>query len=448
MMGYIWFGIILVAMVVAAAQGTMGDVTASSLDSARAAVELAIKLVGVMALFLGLMKIVQDAGLLRVMARAIRPIMIRLFPDVPADHPAMSAMIMNISANALGLANAATPFGIKAMMELDRLNQHKGTATNAMVLFLAINTSNVAILPTGTIGIRHAAGSIDPEGILLPTLVATSCSTIVAILVVKLVQRLPVFALPKVTDPVEPDEAATDDDGLIDDDLAAKQAEALASDEAADRFWAVASPLVILIALAGIAGLVYASYREVPVNDWIIPGLIVLLISYGLVVQIADKVRGREPRLEIYSSFISGAKEGFNVALKIIPYLVAILVAVGMFRASGALRLVERIVGPITEPLGLPAEALPMALIRPLSGSGAMGYMSEVVNTTGPDTYVGYLVSTMQGSTETTFYVVAVYFGAVGVSRLRHAIPCALTADMTGVVATVLICRLMFGAAP
>ncbi len=458
MMGYIWFGIIFIAVAVAGIQGTMDEVTTGALDSAKASVTLAIGLIGVMSLFLGVMKVAQDAGLLKVIARAIRPVMVWLFPDVPPDHPAMSAMIMNMSANMLGLANAATPFGIKAMMELEKLNKHKGTATNAMVLFLAINTSNVTLLPTGVIGIRHAAESADAAGILLPTLFATCCSTMVAILVTKLLQRLRVFRLPPAPvateDEADAEPAAADGDGIVDEALAAQEASALAADARSEAFWRIASPLLLLTIALGfitIAVLCFlfgigtlATLIE-HVSPWIIPMILLSLLSYGLSVQVVDKIRGREPRLEVYSSFVEGAKEGWGVAKKIIPYLVAILVAVGMFRASGALDLLTAGISPITGPIGLPAEALPMALLRPLSGSGAFGYMAEVVNTSGPDTYLGYLVSTMQGSTETTFYVIAVYFGAVGVSKLRHAIPSALTADMAGVAATVFICLLMFG---
>ena len=439
MMGYIWFAIILLAMIMAAIQGTMGDVTAAALDSAKVSVTLAIKLIGVMALFLGVMKVAQDAGLLRVIARAIRPIMVRLFPDVPPEHPAMGAMIMNMSANMLGLANAATPFGIKAMLELNKLNKHKGTATNAMVLFLAINTSNVTVLPTGVIGIRHAAGSLDSAGILPSTLFATLCSTIVAIIITKLLQRLPAF---RIKDKATATAGDDSDETFVGEDLVETEAEALATNERSERFWRIASPVVIVAAMAGIVAMIVFADQ---VKDWVIPMIIFLMVGYGLVVQLSDRYSGREPRLEVYSSFIEGAKEGWGVAKKIIPYLVAILVAVGMFRASGALDLLESLVGPVTEPLGLPAQALPMALLRPLSGSGAFGYMVEIVNSAGPDSYLGYLVSTMQGSTETTFYVVAVYFGAVQVSKLRHTIPSALTADFTGVVAAVVICTFLFG---
>lgn len=459
MMGYIWFAIIFIALVVAAVMGTMGDVTTAIFDSAKTAVTLAIGLVGAMALFLGAMKIAQDAGLLRVIARLIRPIMIRLFPDVPADHPAMGAMIMNMSANMLGLANAATPFGIKAMMELDKLNPRQGTATNAMALFLAINTSNVTLLPTGVMAIRHAAESHDVGGIILPTWFATFCSTCAAILAAKLFQRIPGLRWQEET-PQErealrrrqAEEAGEDDEPVV------EGVDASVAERAVGLGWQIASWVLIalLISFGLTQVILFLALGQTAytgglttvleqVSPWVIPMVLLTMLGYGLAVQLVDKLTGREARLEIYQSFIDGAKEGFGVALKIIPYLVAILVAVGMFRASGALDLLTRGISPLLTPLGMPAEALPMALLRPLSGSGAFGYMSEVVNTNGPDTYLGYLVSTMQGSTETTFYVVAVYFGAVQVSKLRHTIAACLTADFVGVVATVVICSILFG---
>ncbi len=473
MMGYIWFAIIFVAICFAAALGTMADVTTAIFDSAKAAVTLAIGLVGAMALFLGAMKVAQDAGLLRVIARLIRPVMVRLFPDVPADHPAMGAMIMNMSANMLGLANAATPFGIKAMMELDRLNPRKGTATDAMALFLAINTSNVTLLPTGVMAIRHAAESQDVGGIILPTWFATFCSTAAAIVAAKLYQRIPGLRwVPPTPEELAALEAADGGDGRPGSpagggaggggggDAGGETGDADAADGArVGVVWQIASWVliallisfgltqVILFVALGQAGYTGGLTRVLEaVSPWVIPMVLLAMLGYGLAVQLWDRFSGAEPRLEIYQSFIDGAKEGFGVALKIIPYLVAILVAVGMFRASGGLDMMTAAVSPLLAPLGMPAEALPMALLRPLSGSGAFGYMTEVVNANGPDTYLGYLVSTMQGSTETTFYVVAVYFGAVQVNRLRHTIPACLTADLVGVAATVLICSLLFGA--
>jgi len=393
------------------------------IDAAAGSVTLAIGLVGVMALFLGLMKVAEAGGLLQIIARTLRPVMVRLFPDVPADHPAMGAMILNMSANALGLGNAATPFGIRAMQELDRLNPCKGTATNAMALFLAINTSSVTLLPTGVIALRAAAGSTDPAGILPTTLFATICSTTAAIVATKLYQRYSAFP---------PHDYAPGEDGDEAPEPEAATEEAL-PDEASAAYPGWVSALVIgsIVALIPLAILYGKS-----IAPWIIPSLMVGLLGFGA----ARRVR-------VYESFVEGAKDGFQVALRIIPYLVAILVAVAMFRASGAMEAVIGPLGALTGLFGLPAEALPMALLRPLSGSGAYGILASLINdpAIGPDSYVGYLVSTFQGSTETTFYVIAVYFGAVQVRRLRHALAAALTADLAGIAGAVFIVWFLYG---
>ena len=383
----------------------MALLSKSMVDSAGGAVELAIGLVGVMTLFLGLMKVVEKGGMLATLSRLIRPLMVRLFPEVPADHPAMGAMILNLSANALGLGNAATPFGIKAMQELDTLNSEKGTATNAMALFMAINTSSVTLLPTGVIALRAAAGSMEPAAILPTTLLATIGSSLTAIGAARLYQR---FASPAPAP------------------LA--QSSARDEDTAAYPLW------VSLMALAGLGAMIpLAVLFGARVSPWILPGLMTAFLVFGL-------VRG----VKIYEVFVEGAKDGFQVALRIIPYMVAILVAVGMLRSSGALDLLVRLLGRVTTPLGLPAEALPMALMRPFSGSGAYGILASVIQdpAIGPDSRVGMLVSTLQGSTETTFYVMAVYFGAVNVKRIRHALAAALTADLAGIIFAVLACSL------
>ncbi|HEY5597647.1 MAG TPA: nucleoside recognition domain-containing protein [Kiloniellales bacterium] len=393
-------------------------------DSAGNAVTLAIGLVGVMALFLGLMKVAEAGGLLVIIAHTVRPLMTRLFPDVPADHPAMGAMILNMSANVLGLGNAATPFGIRAMQELDKLNPHKGTASNAMALFLAINTSSVTLLPTGIIALRAAAGSEDPAGILPSTLFATIVSTTVAIVSVKLYQRI--WPVPGAGESPLPEEGARAPGPALPDDAARLQGGTAEGYPA----W------VSLLVLAGIAALVPLTilYGRV-ISPWIIPGLVVALLAFGL---------GR--KVAVYEVFVEGAKDGFQVALRIIPYLVAILVAVGMFRASGAMEMLVEPLGRVTNLFGLPPEALSMALLRPLSGSGAYGLVASVIEdpATGPDSYTGYLVSTLQGSTETTFYVIAVYFGAVQVRRIRHTLAAGLTADFAAVVAAVIICSILF----
>jgi spore maturation protein SpmB len=344
--------------------------------------------------------------------------MVRLFPDVPADHPAMGAMILNLSANALGLGNAATPFGIRAMQELDKLNSQPGTATNAMVLFLAINTSSVTLLPTGVIALRAAAGSADPAAILPTTLLATIGSTTVAILAARLYSRLSAAPPPLApgSSPVAMPDADADP--------------ALAEDRPLP-LWASVLALATLVSLVPVAVL----YGQA-LSPWIIPGLMVLFLGFGAL-----------RRVRVYEVMVEGGREGFQVALRIIPYMVVILVGVAMLRASGVLDLVVDALGRFTAPLGLPAEALPMALMRPLSGSGAYGIVASLLNdpAIGPDSYTGLLISTLQGSTETTFYVLAVYFGAVQVKRLRHAMAAALTADLAGVVFAVLACLVLFG---
>jgi len=397
----------------------MEALSAAMVESAGGAVELAIGLVGVMTLFLGLVKVAEAGGMLTILARLIRPLMVRLFPDVPPDHPAMGAMILNMSANALGLGNAATPFGIRAMQELDKLNSRHGTATDAMALFLAINTSSVTLLPTGVIALRAAAGSGDPAGILPTTLFATIGSTAAAITAAKLYRRF--FPITEATDGSAKKTPVAEESSLETSDMPI-----------------IGYPLwVSLAALCGIMALIpLAIVYGRSISPWILPGLMVFFLLFGYF-----------RRVRVYEVFVDGAKEGFQVALRIIPYLVAILVAVGMFRASGALGAMVQWLGGWTAKLGLPAEALPMAIMRPLSGSGAYGILASIVNdpAIGPDSYTGYLVSTLQGSTETTFYVMAVYFGAVQIRRIRHTLAAALTADLCGLVFAVIACRIFFG---
>ena len=453
-MNAIFFAIVLIAFVVAGfrqltwmpptpdatapAQGPMQELGTAMIDAATGSVTLALGLIGVMALFLGLMKVAEEGGLLTIIARTVRPLMVRLFPDVPADHPAMGSMILNMAANAMGLGNAATPFGIRAMEQLDTLNATKGTASNAMVLFLAINTSSVTILPTGVIALRAAAGSVDPAGILPTTLFATICSTTGAIVVAKLCQNYwPVPATPTAPWPSDAQGDAKSDWQMVaaagDDDREDDESPTFPA-EAGEGYpvW------VSWLALAGIAALVplMVLYGRA-IAPWIIPGLMVGLLGFGAM-----------RRVNVYEAFVEGAKSGFQVALRIIPYLVAILVAVAMFRSSGAMDMLVGPLGAVTGLVGLPADALPMALLRPLSGSGAYGVLASIIQNPaiGPDSYTGYLVSTFQGSTETTFYVLAVYFGAVGIRRIRHALVAALAADVAGIAGAVAIVSYLYGA--
>jgi len=430
-MNYIFFAIVLIAFAfagwnqvfwvpVADQPAPIAALSKAMVASATGAVELAIGLIGVMTLFLGLMKVAEAGGMLKILARLIRPLMVKLFPDVPPEHPAMGAMILNLSANALGLGNAATPFGIRAMQALDQLNPRHGTATDAMVLFLAINTSSVTLLPTGVIALRAAAGSTDPAGILPTTLLATIGSTLTAILAAKFYGRF----FRKNAQAADEDEIQT---------VPALQDAPVPPEEEVGAYplWVSLLALGILIAMVPVTVI----FGQV-ISPWILPGLMLGFLGFGVV----RKVR-------VYEEFVEGAKEGFKVAVKIIPYLVAILVAVGMFRASGALDTLVGVLGPWTSRIGLPADALPMALMRPLSGSGAYGILASIIQdpAIGPDSYTGYLVSTLQGTTETTFYVLAVYFGAVQVRRIRHALAAALTADVAGVIFAIIACAMFLG---
>ena len=427
----VFFAIVVIAFAVAAFRQVtysgadptpMAALSEAMIVAAKDSVTLAIGLVGVMSLFLGLMKVAEAGGLLVIIAKVVRPLMTRLFPDVPGDHPAMGAMIMNISANVLGLGNAATPFGIRAMQELDKLNPHKGTASNSMALFLAINTSAVTLLPSGVVALRASLGSSDPAGIIPTTLVATICSTTVAIIAAKTYQRF--SPLPPAPEPGADGEASAASQEAPTDDGAAP------GDSGAYPAWISFLVLACVLALVPLT-LVFGQ----AVAPWMVPGIVVGLLTFGV-------LRG----VRVYEVLVEGAKDGFQVALRIIPYLVAILVAVAMFRASGALDLLIRPLGAVTNLFGMPPEALPMAILRPLSGSGAYGVMVGIMSdpATGPDTYTGYLVSTLQGSTETTFYVLAVYFGAVQIRRVRHALAAGLTADLAGIIAAVAICSLLF----
>ena len=430
----------LASILLAAFSGQMQALTDSILTSARGAVDLAIGLVGIMAFFLGLFRIAEDAGLLRHLARLVGPMLHRLFPSVPVGSPAMSAMILNISSNMLGLGNAATPFGIKAMEELDKLNSKPGTATNAMVLFLAINTSALAILPSGVVGMRASAGSEDAMGIFIPTWFASGCATLVGITAAVLLSRLGIYRSTEPTALTDADTVEMADQGADRGDDAPLAFDAPESlDPKPVRHWL--GRLFWLVLAGLLARFVWDSRTESTVNiitgvtsAWMLPTLVATLVLYGW-------VRG----VRVYDSLVEGAKQGFQVAIRIIPYLVAILVVVGMFRASGGIDLIVVVLSPFTAIIGLPAEALPMALLRPLTGTGAFGVMTETMQVYGADSVVGYMDSTFQGSTETTFYTLAVYYGAVGIRETRHTVPACLLADTAGILGAVFIVNLMFG---
>ena len=422
------------AILFAGVSGQMQAAADASIAAAKGAVTLAIGLIGIMSLWLGFVRVLEAGGMMRQLARLVRPVMVRLFPDVPAEHPAMSAMILNISANMLGLGNAATPFGIKAMVELNRLNPFPGMATNAMCLFLAINTSSVALLPLGVMGVRAAAGSMRPFEMFVPTLVATLASTFVGVAVATWWGRRDAEYRQQLAQ-AQPLDADSGDDAVDEETGEPDYSHLVGQPGSAGKRLAIAG-VVLLAATAVYRGAIAESLPDFLQNSfasyWLMPVLIFLIFSYGL-------ARG----VRIYEAVTEGARQGFDIAVRIIPFLVAILVAIRMFRASGAMELLTSVLNPVTRLIGMPGEVLPMALVRPLSGSGAFGIMAELVEA-APDSYSSYVASTLMGSTETTFYVLAVYFGAVGVSRIRHALLAGLSADITGVVVASLTCRLLW----
>ncbi len=391
------------------------DVTNSALDYAGTAVNISLGLIGIMALWLGVMKVAEEAGLIKIIANALRPVTKRLFPDVPGDHPAMGSMIMNISANMLGLGNAATPFGLKAMEELEDINPEKGTATNAMCTFLAINTAGLTLIPATAIAVRAAAGSSEPAIIIGTSLFGSLCATIAGISAAKLFEKFPIKK------------------GGFSDWLKSN----------VKLFLTLGGIILfaVLLIFSGVGKTIGSIVNPDFIRNIIegfsiiaIPLLIVVFLGFGLI-----------RKVKVYEQFVEGAKEGFNIAVKIIPYLVAMLVAIGIFRAGGAMDWLIKILKPVTNLIGMPAEALPMALMRPLSGSGSLGIMSEIISVHGPDSFLGIMVSTFYGSTETTFYVLALYFGAVNIKKTRHALPAGLVADVVGILAAVFIVRLLFG---
>ena len=395
----------------------MKDVTGAVLQYAGTAVTIALGLIGIMALWLGVMKVAEEAGLIKIIAMSLKPLTKGLFPEIPSDHPAMSSMIMNISANMLGLGNAATPFGLKAMEEMEKINPNKGTASNSMVTFLAINTAGLTLIPATAIAVRAASGSSNPAIIIGTTIFGALCATIAGVTAAKIIEKFYLESWSFLN--------------WFKKNL---------------KFFGLALIIILATGLFFITGLAakvgeiflfisvegFKNFIEV-VSKLAIPLLIVVFIGYGAI-----------KKVKVYESFVEGAKDGFNIAVKIIPYLVAMLIAIGIFRAGGGMDWLIFILQPVTSLIGMPAEALPMALMRPLSGSGSLGIMSENLTVYGPDSFIGILVSTFYGSTETTFYVLALYFGAVNIKSTRHALPVGLIADVAGILGALFIVKLLF----
>ncbi len=444
MLNYIWLGLILFAVIIGGMGGHMKELTDGAVSGAKVAVELAIGLIGIMTLWLGVMRLAEKSGLVQLLARALRPIMRWLFPDVPAEHPAMGSMILNIAANMLGLSNAATPLGLRAMKDLESLNRHPGTATNAMCTFLAINTASVQLLPITAVAILASAGSKQPTAIIGTAFLATICSNIAGITAVKFLERLPMFRLQQTTG----DATSTGTNSSAASDTPLPQQ-------------VVVPPLspfgyavLMLFGLCFAYFLVKMAVPEMlglPVTDeqHVQNGVVrfvnaISLLAIPFLISFFPLYSALR-KIKVYEEFVEGAKEGFNTAIRIIPFLVTILVAIGMFKSAGGISLITETLRPVLTLVHFPPELVPLWIMRPLSGSGSMGVLTEIVKNYGPDNIISRMAATIFGSTETTFYVISVYFGSVAVRRTRHAIAAGLIADSIGVISSVIICRMVFG---
>ncbi len=409
MLNWIWAAFFLVAFLaglfrwlILGEPGVWAAMVASTFEMAKTGFEVSLGLTGVMCLWLGIMRLGEKGGAVELLARGFDPLLRRLFPGVPAGHPAGASIVMNLSANMLGLDNAATPLGLKAMKELQQLNPEPETASNDQILFLVVNASAVTVIPTAIMTYRAQLGAADPTDVFLPLLIATFCSTMVGLLVTARIQKLP------LGNPVT---------------------------------LAYLGGVTLLVGL--LVGYCLSLDKETLERQ---TSLVANLLIFSLIV--AFLLLAARRRVAFYEAFVDGAKEGFSVAIGIIPYLVAMLVAVGVLRASGALDQILDAVRWVVSGVGLDGrwvDALPVALVRPLSGSGSRGLVIETMKTLGADSFAGRLACVIQGSTETTFYVLAVYFGSVGIKNTRHAIACGLTAELAGFLGAVAVCYLFFG---
>ncbi len=407
-LNYIWIAFFLTAFIVAVVRLIfLGDtevfpaIINSTFDSSKTAFEISLGLTGVLSLWMGIMRIGEQGGVIGVFSRLLSPLFTKLFPEIPKGHPVTGSIFMNFAANMLGLDNAATPLGLKAMEGLQELNPKKDTASNPMIMFLVLNTSGLTLIPISIMVYRAQLGAAQPTDVFVPILLATFFSTLAGIIAVSLYQRINLL----------------------------------------NR--------TILLFLGGtslvIAGIIYffsmLSRQQIDIYSTTTANVFLFVIIIGFIVA------GMRKKINVYDAFVEGAKEGFTTAVRIIPYLVAILVAIGVFRASGCMDYLIEGIANLVSLCGINSDfvgALPTALMKPLSGSGARGLMVDAMNTYGADSFVGRLSCIFQGSTDTTFYILAVYFGSVGVVRTRHAVPCGLLADLAGIIAAILICYLFF----
>ena len=407
-LNYIWIGFFAIAFLIAAVQLMLGNtdvfpaIMNSTFDNAKTAFEISLGLTGVLSLWMGIMKIGEKSGLVNVLARWLSPLMVRLFPEIPAGHPVFGHIFMNFSANMLGLDNAATPLGLKAMEGLQELNKQKDTATNAMIMFLVLNTSGLTIIPVGVMVYRAQMGAAQPTDVFIPILIATAIATLAGMIITSIYQHINLF-----------------------------------------NRAIMAFVLGICLMVSGVMWLSTQVDRET-MNLWSTVLANVILFS----IIIAFIAAGVRKKIYVYEAFVEGAKAGFETAVRIIPYLVAILVAIGVFRASGAMDFLVDGIGKLVEMLGGNADyvaALPTAIMKPLSGSGARGMMVDAMQQYGADSFVGRLSCIFQGATDTTFYILAVYFGSVGVRNTRHAVTAGLFADLCGIIAAMAVAALFFG---
>lgn len=437
MLNWIWLGLVVAAVILGGFSGQLDAVTKAAFKSCETAVvTIAIPYIGLIALWLGVMRLAEKAGLVEILARALRPLMRRLFPDVPPEHPAMGSMLMNMAANMLGLGNAATPLGLRAMQDLESLNPRPGVASNAMCTFLAINTSSIQLVPASTVAFMAAAGARDPAAIIGTAFLATLCSTIVGVSAVKFLEKLPGYRLPPV--PVKEREA-----------VAERTQEKLALSEAPPLEKWTYPVLAVFFGLFGWFAVTAVTNAAPSTAGGVVTAVVqaISLLAVPFLLSFFPLFAALK-RIPVYEEFVEGAKEGFHVAIRIIPYLIAILVAVGMFRAAGGIEMISKALGPLLAAVGFPVELLPLVLMRPLSGGGANGIFNELIQAGGaaggPDSLISKMAGSIMGSTETTFYVIAVYFGSVAIRRTRHAVPAGLLADISGVIASIVICRLVF----
>ena len=408
-LNYIWIAFFLVAFVVALVRLIfMGDVEVfpaimnSTFSSAKTAFEISLGLTGVLSLWLGIMRIGEKGGVVNVVARWLAPVFSKIFPDIPKGHPVTGTIFMNFAANMLGLDNAATPMGLKAMEQLQELNTKKDTATNPMIMFLVLNTSGLTLVPISVMVYRAQMGAAQPTDVFVPILLATFFSTIVGLIVTCLYQRINLF----------------------------------------NR-----TLMLFLGAMCTLVGLIIWGFSAMPREQMnVVSSTFANVFLFSIITCFI--LAGMRKKINVYDTFIEGAKEGFETAVRIIPYLVAILVAIGVFRASGAMDFLIDGIAWCVAALGGDTEfvgALPTALMKPLSGSGARGLMVDAMTTYGADSFVGRLACLFQGATDTTFYILAVYFGSVGIRKTRHAVTCGLLADLAGILSAIFICYLFFG---